>query len=416
MRIKYLPSVLFLLLLLLLIVLLLVTCGAPVPTATVVPQPTALSRATFTPTAAVVFAPTDTPTVEVTALPTIQPTHTSPPTSESTLAPTLEPPTATPLPTPLIVQVEPTLTPLAGGEGVRVGELPIGQPDHYVNVTYGYWLQHPADWHTGFGNRPLLVSFSDLDPGGHNRLSMRAEGCLIEINAAVNIHGFTFDDLMSQSPRSFPNAERFELGGESALRVRVSSADNPFDGEDVYVGHDGRLYLLTFEYARQAADTCRPVWENMLQSWQWFEPSFAAYRNPSYGYSISHPRSWYRFNAQERGISISSRDPSGAADLTALLDGEMLVQTDVIENAQNLSLEEWLAVQDWDIDLADDLPMDDVRGVRIFREGPSPEIREVSGYFQGPLGSIYVVTCLYRADQKDKFQPVANAIIYSFEF
>jgi hypothetical protein len=245
---------------------------------------------------------------------------------------------------------------------------------------------------------------------------MRAEGCLIEINAVSNVYGFTYDDLMTQLPRSYPNAERFELDGEPALRVRVSSAENPFDSEDVHVQHDGRLFLLTFEYAREATSICAPAWENMLHTWQWFEPEFAVYRNASYGYAISHPRSWVRFNAQERGISISSRDPSGMTDLTSLLDTAMVVQTHVLDNVKNLPLGEWLAAQDWDIDLADDIPLDDVLGVRIVRAGPSPQIRDVSGYYQGPLGNIYVVTCLYLSDQDDEFQPIANAIIYSLEF
>jgi hypothetical protein len=402
----------------LLIVLLLAACGAPTPTPTVKPRATSLTIVTTTPTAGITLAPTDpdTPTVEATALPETSPADTSTPTSEPTATPTAQPPTATPTPTPLIVQVEPTLTPRPGEDRTRVGALPIGEPGHYVNVTFGYWLQYPADWYTGFGNRPLLVSFSNLDPGDHNRISMRAEGCLIEVSAVTNIYGFTFDDLMTQLPRSFPDAEQSELGGELALRARISSGDNPFDREDVYVEHDERLFLLTFEYAREAAGACRPAWEDMLHTWQWLEPEFAVYRNASYGYAIAYPRSWYRFNAQERGISISSRDPSGTADLRMLLDGAMLIQTHVVENVWKLPLKEWLADQKWDIDLTDDIALDDVLGVRIFREGPSPQIREASGYFQGPQGNIYVVTCLYLADQEDEFQPIANAIIYSLEF
>jgi hypothetical protein len=354
--------------------------------------------------------------VEATDLPEASPVDTPTPTSEPTTRPTAEPPTATATPMPLIVRVEPTLTPRPGEDRTRVGLLPIGEPGHYVNVTFGYWLQYPPHWYTGFGNRPLLVSLSNLDPGSHNRVSMRAEGCLIEVNAVSNVYGFTWDDLTAQVPRSFPNAERFELDGEPALRARVSSSDNPFDSENVYVQHDGRLFLLTFEYARETAGTCRPPWEDMLHNWQWFEPEFAVYRNTRYGYAISYPRSWYRFNAQEQGISISSRDPSDITGLTALLDGAMVIETNVIDNAQDLTLNEWLAAQDWDIDLADDVPLDDVLGVRIFRQGPAPQIREASGYFQGPLGDIYVVTCLYQADQKDRFEPIANAIIYSLEF
>jgi hypothetical protein len=354
--------------------------------------------------------------VEATPLPEPSAEDTLTPTDEPTATPTVEPSTVTPLPTPLIVRVEPTFTPRPGEDRTRVGALPIGEPGHYINVTFGYWLQYPADWYTGFGNRPLLVSLSNLDPGSHNRVSMRTEGCLIEVNAASNVYGFTFDELMTQLPRSFADAERFELGGEPALRVRSSSGENPFDSEDVHVQHDERLFLLTFEYAREAADVCRPAWENMLQSWQWFEPEFAVYRNASYGYAITYPRSWHRFNAHERGISISSRDPSGITHLTALLADTMLIQTDVIENSKYLPLEEWLAAQNWDLDLTDDIPLDDVLGVRIVRQGPDPLIREASGYFQGPLGDIYVVTCLYPADQEDVFRPIANAAIYSLEF
>jgi hypothetical protein len=400
----------------LLIILLFVACGSPMTTPAVRPRATSLAIATTTPTAATAPAPIDTPTVEAIAPPKASPATTSAPTNEPTATPTAGPLTATSPATLMIVRVESTLTPRPGEDRTRVSALPIGEPGHYVNATFGYWLQYPPDWYTGFGNRPLLVSLSNLDPGRHNRVSMRAEGCLIEVNAVSNVYGFTFDDLMTQLPRSFPDAERFELGGEPALQVRVSSGDNPFDSEDVYVQHDGRLFLLTFEYARQAADVCRPAWENMLHNWQWFEPEFAVYRNARYGYAISHPRRWYRFNTQERGISISSRDPSGITDLTALLDGAMLVQTNVIDNVKNLPLEEWLTAQNWDIDLADNIPLDDVFGVRIFREGPSPQIREASGHYQGPLGDIYVVTCLYRADQEDEFQPIANAIIYSLEF
>jgi hypothetical protein len=73
-----------------------------------------------------------------------------------------------------VVDVEPTMTPAPANEDqIGVRDLTLGQPGHYVNLTYGYQLQYPPAWYTGFGNRPLLVSFSNLDPGSHNRLSMR---------------------------------------------------------------------------------------------------------------------------------------------------------------------------------------------------------------------------------------------------
>ena len=54
--------------------------------------------------------------------------------------------------------------------------------------------------------------------------------------------------------------------------------------------------------------------------------------------------------------------------------------------------------------------------MRVLREGPSPDIQEMTGYFQGPLGKIYVVTCRYPLVQQKEFRPVANAVIHSFEF
>jgi hypothetical protein len=260
------------------------------------------------------------------------------------------------------------------------------------------------------------VSFSDLDPGTRNRSSMRAQGCLIEINAATNIYGFTFEGLMGQMPRSFPDAEQFELDGQAALRVRRSSGENPFDSEEVYVEHDHRLFVINFDYARGGNDVCRPAWEDMLANWQWFTPQFAVYRNTDYGYAVSHPRSWYRFNSEARGISISSQDPSGETDLLALLQAAMVVQTTVLENPDGVPVKKWLAAQDWQIDLTNDIPLDGIVGVRVLREDPVSGTEEMSGYFQGPLGKIYVVTCLYPVERQLEFRPIANAIIYGFEF
>jgi hypothetical protein len=325
------------------------------------------------------------------------------------------PPTATPSPTPLVIRVEPTFTPRPGDERARVGELPLGEPGHYVNVAFGYGVQYPSNWYTGFGNRPLLVSFSDLDPGTRNRDSMRTEGCLIEINAATNIYGFTFEGLMSQTPRSFPDAEQFELDGQTALRVRRSGQESPFDSEEVYVEYDHRLFVIAFDYAREAGEACRPVWEDMLANWRWFTPQFAVYRNTDYGYAVSHPRSWYRFNSEERGISFSSQDPSSATDLQEFLKEAMLVETTVLENLEGAPLKNWLTSQEWQPELTNDIPLDGIVGVRVVK-GPTSGIQEMSGYFQGPLGKIYVVTCMYPIDRQKDFRPIANAIIYSFEF
>ena len=400
--------------LLLLMAVALGACSPPVFEPTASPEPTLLTLATSTPTPTITALPSPLPTETPVPSPTAAPTDTAEPTAMS--SPTPVPPTATPSPTPLVVRVEPTFTPRPGDERARMSELPLGEPGHYVNITFGYWVQYPPDWYTGFGNRPLLVSFSNLDPGTHNRNSMRAEGCLSEINAATNIYGLTFEGLMSQMPRSFPDAEQFELDGQAAVWVRRSSGESPFDSEEVYAEHDHRLFVITFDYAREAGEVCRPVWEDMLTNWQWFTPQFAVYRNTDYGYAVSHPRSWYRFNSEARGISFSSQDPSGETDLQEFLKGAMLVETTVLDNLGGVPLKEWLAAQEWQFDLTNDIPFDGIVGVRVLREGPVPGIQEMSGYFQGPLGRIFVVTCLYPVDRQNEFRSIANAIIYSFEF
>ncbi|HUW08907.1 MAG TPA: hypothetical protein VM537_04215, partial [Anaerolineae bacterium] len=264
------------------------------------PSPTAQEAATRTPRSQATATPTVVPTrAKNTTTPTPEPTATSEPTPE---------PTSTPSPVPLVVQVEPTLTPRPGDEEISVDLLPMGQPGDYVNVTFGYWLQYPVDWYTRFGNRPLLASFSNLDPGAHNRQSMREQGCLIEVNASSNIYGFTFESLAAQMPRTFEDVSEFELDEERAWHSRRDSGSS-FDSEWVQVQHDGRLFTLTYDSAKQAEDICLPAWEQLLATWRWFEPSLADYRNTTYGYSISYPRHWYRFNAHEPGISISDQDP-----------------------------------------------------------------------------------------------------------
>ena len=327
-------------------------------------------------------------------------------------------PTATPLPSPTMVaiQVEPTLTPVPGDEHVSVVDLPIGEPGRYSNIVYGYQLQYPTDWHTGFGNRPLLASFSNLDPGTHNRDSMRADGCLIEVRLSTNIFGLTLQEVRGQMPRVFANAELLDLDGASALLVRESSEQTPFESEWALVEHEDRWFRLSFDYAKGTGDICRPVWENLLGTWQWFEPDFVVYRNSNYGYAVSHPRRWYRFNPREQGISIASEDPTSMKDRAAFSETAMVVDTCVFENEEGLALKEWLAAQDGDVDLSNDILLGGLVGVRVLRDGPNPEGQEMSGYYQGPLGKIYAVTCLYPADRQWEFRPIANAIIYSFSF
>jgi len=365
-------------------------------------------------------------TTVATAAPAASPTATAPPiaaASETPTAPllptaTTEPTrTATPSPRSPVIRVESTFTPRPGDEETAIELLPLGQPGNYVNVTYGYWLQYPEDWHTHFGNRPLLVSFSNLDPGTHNRQSMREQGCLIEVNVSTNIYGFTLDTLAAQLPRSFASAREFELGGEKAWRVQRES-DSLFASEWVTVLHDGRLFTLTFDYARNARETCVAAWDNMLAAWRWFTPSFAQYRNTTYGYAISHPRRWYRFNASEQGVFISDLVPSGATDWVGLMAQGMVVETWVYPNPSGLRLKEWVVVESdkGDTDLTNDIPLDGIIGVRVLSKGLSDDTEEMTGFFQGPLGKIYMVACYYPITHRWEYRPVANAIIYSFTF
>jgi hypothetical protein len=313
--------------------------------------------------------------------------------------------------------VEPAVTPGPAHKPIDVQYLPIGEPGNYVNVTFGFWLQFPPEWHTGFGSRPLVASFSNLDPGTHNRHSMRTQGCLIEVNVSTNVYGFTPQQLIAQAPRSFPNADHFDLGGVTAVRARpAGTEDSAFEREFVLVEHNDRLLFLNLEYARRAEGTCRRAWEDLIATWEWFTPDFAVYRNTNYGYAISYPRDWYRFGVREDGISISNRDPTDMTNLMELLKEAMIVETHVLENPEHLPLKEWLTEQDVETELANDIRLNGLIGVRVLRQGPSAGMEEMSGYFQGPLGRIYAVTCLYSTDREGEFRPIANAIIYGFSF
>jgi hypothetical protein len=355
-------------------------------------------------------------TTAPTATPSIVPTRQPTPTVADSATPIPGEASPTPSSIPLVIRVEPTCTPRPGDERMDVGALPIGQPGHQVNLTFGYRLQYPPTWFTGFGNRPLLASFSNLDPGTYNRDSMRAQGCLIQVNASVNVYAIPLPELMAQLPRSFPDARTFDLGGEQAVLVPPSGDQDPVVSETVFVPHNDWLIVLTFDHARDAAQTCRPAWENMLATWRWLTPEFATYRNTEYGYALSYPRAWYRFNAFEQGILISSEDPTGATSLTELAKRGMLVQSDVVENREGLPLKAWLAERDWQIDLTNDIPLNGLVGVRLLSEGPVPGTERLSGYFEGPLGDVHLVTCLYPKDRREEYQPIANAIIYSFSF
>jgi hypothetical protein len=356
----------------------------------------------------------ESPTATLGTVPTFTPVV-GPEATPSPVGPSEEDGTATPPSPGLTIRVEPTFTPWPGRDAVSVSDLPLGQPGHYVNVAFGYWLQYPPSWYTGFGSRPLLASFSNLDPGTHNRESMRAEGCLLEISASVDIYGIPVGDVVEQLPQVFPNSQEFELDGVEARRVAPIEEEGVVK-EIVLSVHEDRLLILTFSYASASADVCQPAWEALLEDWQWITPDFAYYVNPDFGYGLGYPRNWYRFNSSDTGLFISSMDPTEVRDLQEIMRQGMLIHTDVVLNAAGVPLKEWVAAQEGDVDLTSDIPLDEILGVRVLKEGPTPDIQEMSGYFQGPQGDIYAITCSYPADREWEFRPVANAVIYNFAF
>ena len=328
-----------------------------------------------------------------------------------------------PAPTPTaegpapVIRAEPTFTPYPGDLRTGVDELPLGEPGHYVNVTFGYSLQYPPTWYTGFGNRPLLASFSNLNPGTHNRGSMRAEGCLMQVSAVTNVYGQLLQQLTEQGSESFPDSRTIDLDGESGVLIPPGSEEEAIQSETVMISHDDVMFVITHDYARDEGDVCRPAWENLLKTWKWVTPEFAVYRNTEYAYAISYPRHWYRFNAHQRGISISNRDPTGVTDLVTLMEEAMWVQTSVFENPEDLTLKEWLATKDWDMDYSNDIPLHGgLVGVRAVGAGPKPGVERISGCFQGPEGEVYAVLCYFPEGRGEEYRPIANAIIYSFSF
>ena len=118
----------------------------------------------------------------------------------------------------------------------------------------------------------------------------------------------------------------------------------------------------------------------------------------------------------EASLWVSDSDPTLAADVSDIVREGMLIRTDVHQNEANLPLRAWIAEQDLDIDLADDIVLDQLLGVRVIREGPMEGAQEMLGYFQGPMGRIYEISCLYPESQQWEFRPIANAVIHSFSF
>ena len=296
-----------------------------------------------------------------------------------------------------------------------VGELAIGQPGYYVNLTYGYVAHFPEAWYTGFGNRPVVASFSNLDPGTTNREQMSAAGCLLEIGSSTNIYGFSLDTLLAQSPQTYANAEFSTLAGSPAVRITRDNAGLPFITQLVQVVHDGRIFTINADMARAAGDICTTALEAMLRDWIWFEPDFVSYRNSEIGYGISYPRSWFSVESGESGFMASSTEVSPGAELETLASEGMVVRTRVHENPQLLPLKGWLTANVPNLGLTNDIDLETLRGVRSV-PAASDGLQQITGYYQGPLGKIYAVETTFPSDRAGEFRPIANAIIYSFTF
>jgi len=337
--------------------------------------------------------PTTVPAKTATSVPAPTPSHTAAPTSEPVA-------TAVPMPTDAPVEVE---------------SLPLGETGHYVNVAFGFEVEHPLHWYTGFGNRPLVASFSDLDPGMHNRESMRAQGCLVEITVSANVYGLTPQQVVSQLARGFPNSQEDTLGGLPATRIDTVSATAGLESTFFLMEHEERLFTLVHEHAQGENTRCADAWAKMLSTWRWLDPQMSTYRNRDYGYAVAYPRGWHTFNPVAEGISISQVDPQGSTEEGLSVVG-MVVRTTVNANSRHLELKEWLVSRDWDMDLADDIPVNGLLGVRMFRDGITSGTRELSAFFQGPLGKIYQVACTFPSDRADAYEPIADAVIFSFSF
>ncbi len=312
-------------------------------------------------------------------------------------------------------EILPTATLLADSDVVPVRELGVGEIGHYVNVTYGYDLRYPSEWFTGFGTRPVLVSFSNLDPGATNRDGMRANGCLIEITASTNTYSFSLSTLAAQSPQTYEGALETDLDGVPAVLMVQENAGQPFRSEVLQVIAHDHFFLLTFEYSMEQEAECRPVWDEMQASWRWFEPDMVPYRNQIYGYSISHPRRWFEYSSTDQGIFISSIDPSTVTSAEELARAGMVIHTHLYENSELLPLREFLVRNIGNLGLTNDVNLGNLLGVRALKDGPVGT-EMMTGYFQGPLGRIYVIDILYPANRYQEFRPIANAIIYSFDF
>lgn len=403
-----------------LVILLLSACSRADEQTPIAESESAPTATLQVPSATPTSAPTDTPTPSAPQEPTPAPPTETPVVVEPAPDTAVSAPDITGLVSldnefPSLGEILPTATPLPNGDFVSVGDLGIGEADHYVNVNFGYELRYPADWFTGFGNRPVLVSFSNLDPGTTNRDSMRAAGCLIEISSSANTYSFNLASFRAQSPQTYEGAQETELGGIPALLLVRQNTGQIFHSELLQIIAHDHLFLLTLEYAQDQEATCRPVWDDIRSSWRWFEADLISYKNPTFGYSISHPRRWFLYNQTEQGTFVSSVDPSTVAAMQDILLQGMVIHTHVFENPEFLPLKEFLVKKISNLGLTNDIDLGNILGVRSITTGPLGS-QAMIGYFQGPLGRIYVIEALYPPDRAREFRPIANAIIYSFDF
>ena len=344
------------------------------------------------------------------------PEPTEPPLKESVEQPTAEATVmaAAAFRLPGDVKVEPTRPARPGT--VEIDELALGEPGTYQNLVYGYQLAYPETWYTGFGNRPVVVLFSNLDPAEQNREAMRSQGCLVEIRATANIYDLSLDEIVAQMPKAFAGAVAIDLDGEPALRVSQSESSQATASETIYVEHQDQLFVISIEYSLDESEHCLRGWNLMIDSWKWFEPASALYKNREYGYGIAVPNTWYLFSRSESSLWISSTDPEILYASDAPLSMGMLVATDVFENVENLTLREWVQ---WHVpagSLTDEMQANGLVGMRVQSAGPQAGILQAVGYYLGPLGRVYQVTCYYPQDLADQYEPITNEILYSFSF
>ena len=117
----------------------------------------------------------------------------------------------------------------------------------------------------------------------------------------------------------------------------------------------------------------------------------------------------------EQGITLSSQDPAGKSSIEEMAGDGFAMQMQIYPNDALLPLKAWIAANVAEPGLTNDIQLDTLLGVRSIVDLPDG-LQKMTGYFQGPLGKIYVVECFYPAQRASEFRPIANAMLYSFSF